>query len=129
MRMRAILVTLCAAAAIPQAACGSSTVTSDRPWAPSHPDPQGVHFAAAGGLCTITVRYPTEAPGEIDYNGAAYIQRDRTGPQTPQDTPVATSGDWKLYQQDSHTLLLQTPDGTFTYKNGANCGSNSAAPT
>jgi hypothetical protein len=111
------------------AACGSTAPASEQPWAPSHPDPQGIHFAAAQGLCTITVRYPAEAPGEIDAEGGVYIQRDRTAPQSASGTPMATSGDWKLNRKDAHTLLLTTPDATFVYQDGANCGSNSAAPT
>jgi hypothetical protein len=127
MRSSAILAT--AAVALLVTACGSKTSSSDTPWAAAHPDPQGVHFAAAQGLCTITVRYPTEAPGEIDYHGSAYIQHERTTAK-PQDTsPLATSGDWRLYQPAAHTLLLVTPSAAYTYQDGANCGSNSAAPT
>jgi hypothetical protein len=126
--MRAQVATLAVAAALIATACGS-TATSSTPWAAGHPDPQGIHFTAAEGLCTITVRYPTDAPGEIDANGTAYIQRDRiTRPSAP-GTPVATSGDWKLYQPDRHTLLLVTPDAAYDYRDGANCGSNSAAPS
>lgn len=111
------------------AACGSTATTSGSAWAASHPDPPNVHFAEAGGLCVITVRYPSEAPGEIDYKSTAYIQRDRTATPSAPGTPIATSGNWTLYQQDAHTLILVTPSAAYTYKDGANCGSNSAAPT
>lgn len=125
--MRARIATL--AGAMLATACGSTAAPSNTPWASAHPNPSGIRFVAAGGLCTITVRYPTEAPGEIDANGTPYIQRDRSGPQVSPGKPLATSGDWKLYQPDPHTLLLLTPDAAFTYRDGANCGSNSAAPT
>jgi len=118
-----------AAAALLLAGCGSQTVVSSTPWAPGHPDPTGVHFAAAGGLCTITVQYPSDAPGEIDYSGSAYIQRGRGSTPAQPGTKVATSGDWTLYQRDSHTLVLVTASFAYTYNDGANCGSNSAAPT
>jgi ABC-type glycerol-3-phosphate transport system substrate-binding protein len=117
------------AAALLATACGSTAAPSDTPWASTHPNPSGIRFVAAGGLCTITVRYPTEAPGEIDVNGTPYIQRDRSTPQVSADKPLAISADWKLYQPDQHTLLLLTPDAAFTFRDGANCGSNSAAPT
>lgn len=117
------------AAALTATACGSTAVTSDTPWAAAHPDPQGFHFVAAQGLCTITVRYPADAPGEIDANGTVYIQRDRGAAPASPGTPIAASGDWKLYQQDVHTLLLITPGAAYSYRDGANCGSNSAAPT
>jgi hypothetical protein len=112
-------------------ACGGSTATaSATSWAGAHPDPSSVHFAAAEGLCSITVRYPQDAPGEIDVAGAQYIQRDRATATPPTlGKEIGRSGDWTLYQQDAHTLNLVTPSGTFIYRDGANCGSNSAAPT
>jgi len=126
--VRAALATL--AAGLAAVACGSSTPSSQTPWAPSHPDPQGVHFAAAQGLCVITVRYPDDAPGEIDAGGNVYIQRSRDSvPQAQPGTKLATSGDWTLFQRDPHSLVLVTPQAAFTYQDGANCGSNSAAPT
>ena len=127
--MRAQVATIAVAAALIATACGSTGTTSSTPWAAAHPDPQGIHFAAAEGLCTITVRYPADAPGEIDAGGGAYIQRDRITSPSASGTPIATSGDWKLYQPDPHTLLLITPGAAYDYRDGANCGSNSAAPT
>ena len=89
-----------------------------------------MHFTDAQGLCAITVRYPDEAPGEIDYKGAQYIQRTRTSNSAgASGTVVATSGDWTVRQPTDDTLLVVTPDATFEYRSGANCGSNSAAPT
>jgi hypothetical protein len=125
--MRAALATL--ATAFAAVACGSSTPSSDTPWAPSHPDPQGIHFAAAQGLCLVTVRYPADAPGEIDAAGGVYIQRTRGSAPPSPGSRLATSGDWTLYRRDPHTLILVTPQGAYTYQDGANCGSNSAAPT
>jgi hypothetical protein len=128
--VRAPVAVSLAAAGLLASACGSTTTSSETPWAPSHPDPQNIHFAAAQGLCRITVRYPADAPGEIDTDGGAYIQRDRSAPPSPPTgTPLGTSGDWKVYRKDAHTVLLVTPDATFSYQDGANCGSNSAAPT
>jgi len=120
---------LAAASAVALCACGSATVTSATPWAASHPDPPNVHFAAAGGLCVITVRYPQDAPGEIDAGGSVYIQLSRGAVPANPGTKLGTSGDWTLYRQDAHTLLLATPQGTYRYRDGANCGSNSAPPT
>ena len=126
--MRAALATV--AFALCAAACGSSAPAGGTPWAPSHPDPQGIHFAAAQGLCVITVRYPDDAPGEIDAGGGVYIQRSRNSvPQAEPGTKLATSGDWTLFQRDAHTLVLITPQAAYIYQDGANCGSNSAAPT
>jgi hypothetical protein len=117
------------AVAVLATACGSNTVTSNTAWAAGHPDPQGIHFTAAEGVCTITVRYPTDAPGEIDTGTGRYIQRDRTVAGPNRGSQLATSGDWILYQFDQHTLMLVTPDSAYIYKDGANCGSNSAPPT
>ena len=127
MRARAIVLT--AFAALVGTACGATTASSETAWAAAHPDPQGIHFTAAQGLCTITVRYPTDAPGEIDANGATYIQRDRAAAPASFGTLLVTFGDWKLYQPDPHPLLLVTPTTAYSYRDGANCGSNSAAPT
>jgi len=110
-------------------ACGSTTVTSNTAWADGHPDPPGYHFAAAQGLCAITVHYPTEAPGEIDHANVAYVQRDRISAPASPGPDVGHSGDWTLHQQSDHVLLLTTPGGTYEYRDGANCGNNSAAPT
>lgn len=117
------------AVALLAVACGSTAPTSSTPWAPAHPDPKGVRFAAAQGLCVITVRYPDEAPGEIDAGGDVYIQRSRGAEPPSPGARLGTSGDWTLYQRDQHTLILVTPQGAYTYQDGANCGSNSAAPT
>lgn len=125
--MRATIAAL--GAALCTVACGSTAPTSDTPWAPSHPDPQGIHFAAAQGICLITVRYPQDAPGEIDAAGGVYIQRGRESAPASPGAKLASSGDWTLYRQDQHTLVLVTPQGAYTYQDGANCGSNSAAPT
>jgi hypothetical protein len=79
----------------------------------------------------VTVRYPNDAPGEIDVQGTAFIQRDRsaTASPSPGTQRLATSGDWTLYQRDKTTLLLQTPQGLYTYRSGSNCGSNQAPPS
>jgi hypothetical protein len=117
------------ATALLATACGGSTPVSGTAWAAAHPDPQGIHFAEAQGLCTITVRYPTEAPGEIDYGSIAYIQRDSIAKPASPGKEIGRSGDWTVHQQDAHTLILVTPAGAFSYKDGANCGNNSAAPS
>jgi hypothetical protein len=116
--------------AIAATGCGGSTTSLRSPsWGPEHPDPPGVHFAAAQGLCTVSVRYPDEAPGEIDYAGARYIQHDRGGAPLSAGKEIGRSGDWTVHQLDAHTLVLLAPGVAYSYRDGANCGSNSAAPT
>jgi hypothetical protein len=123
------VVTTLACSALLATACGAGTTSNAEAWQAAHPDPPGVHFVKAEGLCAVTVRYPTEAPGEIDYGAGAYIQRDRSTAPSDPGKQVGRSADWTLYQQDTHTLLLVTPSTAYTYKDGAKCGSNSAAPT
>ena len=128
---RATTAAALAVTALALAACGASTpALGPPPWAAAHPDPQGMHFLAPEGLCSVTVRYPDEAPGEIELAGATYVQRERTS-GTPSDRGqlVAESGDWRIYQTSSDTLLLLTPAQAYRYKSGANCGSNSAPPS
>jgi hypothetical protein len=77
----------------------------------------------------VTVRYPNEAPGEIDYGGTAFIQRDRvTAPASPR-APIGRSGDWTVYQTTTGGLLLVTSGAAYTYRSGSNCGSNVAPPS
>jgi hypothetical protein len=112
------------------AACGSSATAGPRPWRAAHPDPAGFTFTDAEGLCAITVQYPDAAPGEIDDNGVAYIQRSRSAqPASPTGSQVARSGDWTLRRADATTLLLVTAGGTYTYRSGSKCGSNAAPPS
>jgi hypothetical protein len=117
------------AAALLATACGASTTSSGTAWLAAHPDPPGVHFAEAQGLCVVTVRYPTEAPGEIDYNRTAFIQMERGGVPASPGKSIGTSGDWTVHLQDQSTIVLLAPGNAYTYRAGAKCGSNSAAPT
>jgi hypothetical protein len=111
------------------AGCGSTSTPQAPPWQAGHPDPPGLHFADAEGICAVTVRYPNDAPGEIDYAGAAFIQRDRvTAPASPGKL-VGRSGDWSVYQANSTSLLLATSGAAYTYRSGSNCGSNAAPPS
>jgi hypothetical protein len=118
-----LVVTLCLAA------CGSSPTERPAPWAAEHPDPPGMHFADAQGLCSVTVRYPNQAPGEIDYGGDVFIQRDRSDAHTGSGKQLGRSGDWTIYQPAPGRLQLVTATASFDYRNGANCGSNAAPPT
>jgi hypothetical protein len=118
-----------AAIALTTVACGSSTPQSDTAWAAGHPDPQGMQFRAAQGLCVFSVRYPTDAPGEIDWQQTVFIQHDRISPPPSNTTAVAHSGDWTVYQPSPHQLILMTPGAAYDYRDGAKCGSNSAPPT
>jgi hypothetical protein len=117
------------AAAVLVTACGSTTPAGETPWAPSHPDPQGVHFAGVQGVCRLTVRYPNDAPGEIDVAAAAFVQRDRIASLPAGVTKLATSADWTLYRDGQHLLVLVTPGGNYEYRDGAKCGSDIAPPT
>lgn len=111
------------------AGCGSTPTSPTPPWMAAHPDTAGLHFADAQGICAVTVRYPNDAPGEIDYGGIAYIQRDRVSAPASPGTPVGRSGDWTIFQPASATLLLTTPGAAYTYRSGSNCGSNAAPPS
>lgn len=126
MRLRVGLV---GAAALAATACGAAPSSAPPPWAAAHPDPSGMHFTDAQGLCAITVHYPNEAPGEIDWNGEQYIQRGRASGAQTAGTVVAHSGDWTVRQSQPGALLLVTPGATYDYHAGSHCGSNSAAPT
>ena len=122
---------VCAAIAsmLTLAGCGSTPTPQGPPWMAAHPDPAGLHFADAEGICAVTVRYPNDAPGEIDYGGAAFIQRDRvTAPASP-GRLVGRSGDWTIYQPKAGSLLLTTSGAAYTYLSGSNCGSNAAPPS
>jgi hypothetical protein len=110
-------------------ACGAAPSQGPAPWAAAHPDPSGLHFTDAQGLCAITVRYPNDAPGEIDYRGQAYVQRDRVAAPSSPGNAIGRSADWTVYQPAAGRLLLVTPTASYEYRSGAKCGSNSAAPT
>ena len=88
-----------------------------------------MHFADAQGLCAFTVRYPNDAPGEIDYKGDQYIQRSRSDGRAANGSVVARSGDWTIQQPGPGTLVLVTASASFEYRSGSKCGSNSAPPT
>ena len=118
-----------ALAGIALAACGSSPSKAPRSWSAGHPAPGDMQFTDAEGLCAITVRYPDQAPGEIDYQGGQYIQRDLTQGAAPAGKVVDRSGDWTLVQPDAGTLVLVTPGGNYRYRAGANCGTNQAPPS
>jgi len=122
MRVTPVLAATVTAALL--AACGSApTATGPRPWRSGHPDPAGVVFSDAHDVCVITVRYPADAPGEIDYAGRAFVQRDRFDASLSNNgTVIGRSGDWTLYQQDAGTLRLATPQGVYLYRSGASCG-------
>ena len=126
--MRARVLSL-ATLAVLATACGSTTAGSETSWAASHPDPQGVHFAAAEGVCRLTVRYPTDAPGEIDVAGVVFIQRDRIASLPGGAEKLSTSGDWTLYRNGEHALVLATADSNYEYHDGAKCGSDAAPPS
>ncbi len=111
------------------AACGSGPVQQPAPWAATHPDPAGVHFADAQGLCAVTVQYPNQAPGEIDWNGDQYIQRSRSSGGHAGGTVVGRSGSWTLYQPAAGTLVLDTGPASFEYRSGSKCGSDAAPPS
>lgn len=117
------------AAALALAACGSAPQTRTAPWLAAHPDPPGMHFADAEGLCAIAVQYPDDAPGEIDWKGEQYIQRSRVAGSRTGGTVVAHSGDWTVYQPSAGVLALDAGSATFEYRSGSKCGSNSAAPS
>lgn len=128
MRLR---VALCAAA-LAAVACGGAPSATPPPWAAAHPDPTGIHFADAQGLCAVTVRYPNEAPGEIDTKGEQFIQRSRTTTAPSMvalSKEIGRSGDWRVVQARGGQIFLVTPDATYEYLTGSHCGSNSAAPT
>jgi hypothetical protein len=112
------------------AACGATT-TENRPapWAAAHPDPTGMHFADAQGICSVTVRYPNDAPGEIDYQGRTYIQRSRSSTTGVAGRVVGRSADWTVHLAAQDTLVLVSGGTAYTYKSGANCGSNSSPPS
>jgi hypothetical protein len=110
-------------------ACGSTAPPPPNTWAAAHPDPQGMQFRAAEGLCVFSVRYPNDAPGEIDWQQTVFIQHDRISPPVASTTVVAHSGDWTVYQPSPHQLILLTPNSAYDYRDGAKCGSNSAPPT
>jgi hypothetical protein len=110
-------------------ACGSTPVERPAPWAAAHPDPAGMHFADAPGLCAFAVRYPNDAPGEIDYQGNQFIQRGRTDSRSIGGPAVAKSADWTIHQPGPTTLVLVTSTRDFLYQSGSKCGSNSAPPT
>lgn len=120
---------LAATAAVALAACGSAPSSGPHSWAAGHPVPRDMQFTDAQGICAITVRYPQQAPGEIDYSGAQYIQRDLTEGAAPSGKVVDRSGDWTIVQPSADTLVLVTPSGNFRYRSGANCGNNQAPPT
>jgi hypothetical protein len=119
-----------AAAVLLLAACGSTPADRPPTWAATHPDTTGLQFRQAEGLCSFAVQYPDDAPGEIDYNGTAYIQRARE--PVPQPTPgtlLGRSADWRVYQQSTTTVLLVTPTAAYLYRSGARCGTNEAPPS
>lgn len=109
--------------------CGSSPATPPPPWAATHPDPSSMHFADAQGLCAFAVRYPNEAPGEIDYQGIQYIQHGLTERRSATGQPVAQSGDWTVYHPSPDTLVVVTASRSFQYRAETKCGNNSAPPT
>ena len=111
------------------AACGSTPTPQGPPWAAAHPDPPGLHFTDAEGICAVTVRYPNDAPGEIDYGGTAFIQRDRVAAPASPGKLVGRSGDWTIYQPAAGSLLLTASGAAYTYRSGSNCGSNAAPPS
>ncbi|HEV7678656.1 MAG TPA: hypothetical protein VGQ42_08820 [Candidatus Dormibacteraeota bacterium] len=115
--------------AIATVACGSAAPQPPNSWAAAHPDPQGMQFKAAEGLCVFSVRYPNDAPGEIDWQQNVFIQHDRTSPPPASTTVVARSGDWTVHQPSPHQLILVTPAAAYDYRDGAKCGNNSAPPT
>jgi hypothetical protein len=127
---RATLAVRAIAAGLAATACGASPQAGPAPWAAAHPDPTGVHFTDAQGLCSITVRYPNDAPGEIDYQGRQFIQRERsTAPPAATGQAVGRSGDWTLQLQPDGSLLLLTPGAVYTYRASSTCGNNSAPPS
>lgn len=127
--LRSTLGCLAVAACFAATACGGGTATGAAPWSAGHPDTASMHFADAQGLCAITVRYPNEAPGEIDYKGDQYIQRSRSDSRVASGPVVARSGDWTIHQPGAGTLVLVTASASFEFRSGSNCGSNAAPPT
>lgn len=128
--MRRALGAVAASLLLLLAACGSTSGAGPAaPWAAEHPDPKGMHFADAQGLCAVTVQYPNEAPGEIDYQGRQYIQRSRGAGGASSGAVVARSGDWTLRQPRAGELVLDTGSLSYDYRSGSKCGSNSAPPS
>lgn len=123
------LVAFVAALTVALCACGATPGDRPPPWAAAHPDPSGMHFADAQGLCSITVRYPNDAPGEIDFAGQSYLQRDRRDSRSAAGTVVGRAADWTVYRTSGSTLVLVTATASFDYRSGSKCGSNSAVPT
>lgn len=115
--------------ALALAACGAAPSSGPHPWAAGHPVPKDMQFTDAQGICAITVRYPQQAPGEIDYQGGQYIQRDLSHGAAPSGKVVGRTGDWTVVQPDASTLVLVTPGGNYQYRAGSNCGSNQAPPS
>jgi len=128
MRTRAQAAALVATAFL-AVACGSTPVARAAPWAAGHPDPAGMHFADAQGLCAFAVRYPNDAPGEIDYQDNQFIQRGQTDSRSVGGPTLAKSADWTIYQPSPTTLVLVTSTRDFLYQSGSKCGSNSAPPS
>jgi hypothetical protein len=118
-----------AAVVVTGVACGSAQVDHPAPWAAAHPDPPGMHFTDASGLCAFAVQYPNDAPGDIDWKGQQFIQRSRSSGRSAAGPVVGTSADWTIHQPTAGALVLVTSSASYQYRTAAKCGSNSAPPT
>jgi hypothetical protein len=102
--------------------CGSGDAGPAASWASTHPQPAGLSFldAQQAGLCALSARYPDEAPPAISYQGASYVQADRTDPPAvPPGTEIDHSGDWHIFASGDGSLLLVAPQHAYRYRKAA----------
>ena len=102
--------------------CGAGTASGSEPWQGSHPDPSGITFdAAAPGLCSLTARYPAEAPAAIEYQGATYVQVAKaSAPAAAPGRVIGRSGGWTVSAAGGDVLVL-TGSAIYRYRSQTSC--------